>query len=83
MRITIAGAGFVGLSNAFLLAKHNDVTVTDIDACKVSQINQGICPIHDPEIEKIISNGSVKLAATTDIETAYSCAEKWHLISGQ
>jgi UDPglucose 6-dehydrogenase len=77
MNITIAGTGYVGLSNAILLAQNNNVIALDIIPQKVSLINEGKSPIDDEEIEKylpkVIKSG--KLKATTDKGEAYKNAE--------
>ncbi len=77
MKIAIAGTGYVGLSNALLLAKNNQVTALDIIPEKVELINQGKSPIEDKEIEEAlpeaIKNGSLK--ATLDKEEAYKDAD--------
>lgn len=52
MKITVVGLGYVGLSNAVLLAQHNDVTALDVDVNKVNMIKQHISPIEDAEIKK-------------------------------
>lgn len=58
MKITIAGAGYVGLSNAVLLAQHNEVITLDIIQEKVDMINEKVSPIIDKEIEEYyIKNG--------------------------
>ncbi|MEY3864139.1 MAG: hypothetical protein RL183_1025, partial [Pseudomonadota bacterium] len=66
MKITVVGAGYVGLSNAVLLAQHNEVVVLDIDVDKVNLINQKKSTIEDKEIEDYLANKSLNLRATTD-----------------
>lgn len=51
MKIAVAGSGYVGLSNAVLLAQHNEVTLVDIDQGKVDLVNEKKSPIVDKEIE--------------------------------
>ncbi len=75
MKIAIAGLGYVGLSNAVLLAQHNQVTVVDIVQEKVNAINQCQSPIVDKEIEIYLKNKSLDLLATTDSVKAYADAE--------
>lgn len=77
MKIAIAGTGYVGLSNAVLLAQHNTVYAVDVIQEKVDMINQGESPIVDPEIEEYLSSDEHKLdlTATTDGESAYKDAE--------
>lgn len=66
MKITVAGTGYVGLSNAVLLAQHNEVFALDIDKEKVELINDKISPISDREIEFFLSNEELDLFATTE-----------------
>lgn len=73
--IAVAGIGYVGLSNAVLLAQHNSVTLVDIDATRVDQINARTCPIVDPDIEQWLAEKSLDLRATTDGATAYAQAD--------
>ena len=75
MRITIAGLGYVGLSNAVLLAQQNTVTAVDIAKEKVEMVNQRKSPIIDKEIQEYLSEKELDLTATTDAETAYLNAE--------
>lgn len=75
MRIAIAGTGYVGLSNAVLLAQHNEVIAVDIVDEKVSLINNKISPIADKEIEEYLKNEKLDLTATTNAELAYSNSE--------
>lgn len=75
MKITVAGAGYVGLSNAILLSQHNEVIALDIIKEKVDMINEGISPIVDPEIESYLKNNDLNLSATTDSYLAYKDAE--------
>lgn len=79
-KIAIAGTGYVGLSNAILLAQHNDVIAVDIDDGKVSLINQKLSPIIDTEIEHYLSHEPLRLKATTNKEEAYSDAD-WVIIA--
>ncbi|MDY0500096.1 3-hydroxyacyl-CoA dehydrogenase NAD-binding domain-containing protein, partial [Pasteurella multocida] len=74
-KITIAGAGYVGLSNAVLLAQHHNVTLLDIDQNKVDLINNKISPISDEEIENFLQNKSLSIVATTNKETALKDAD--------
>ena len=75
MKITIAGTGYVGLSNAILLAQHNDVIALDIIKDKVYMINNKKSPIIDPEIEEYLATKDLNLIATTDNFEAYKDAE--------
>lgn len=75
MKITIAGTGYVGLSNAVLLAQHNEVIALDIIKEKVEMINRGKSPIVDAEIEDYLANKELNLVATTDNFEAFSGAE--------
>lgn len=75
MKITIAGTGYVGLSNAILLAQHHEVTAIDIIQEKIDMINNKKSPIADVEIEEYLSNRKLNLTATTDVYKAYSEAE--------
>lgn len=75
MKITVAGTGYVGLSNAILLAQHNEVIALDIIQEKVDMINDRISPIADTEIEDYLANKELNLIATTDNYMAYKDAE--------
>lgn len=71
MKISVAGTGYVGLSNAIILAQHNDVFAVDIMPSKVKLINSKISPIADKEIEDYLSNRELHLTATVDGDAAY------------
>lgn len=71
MKITVAGMGYVGLSNAVLLAQHNQVVATDIIKEKVEMINAKRSPIVDREMEEYLTAKELHLTATTDIYEAY------------
>ena len=73
--IAIAGTGYVGLSNAILLAQHNHVTAVDIIPEKVDLINAGLSPIVDKEIEEYLQEKNLDLTATTDAASAYRDAD--------
>lgn len=75
MKIAIAGTGYVGLSNAVLLAQHNEVIAVDIMQEKVDMINDKISPIVDKEIQDYLSNKKLNLVATTDTYKAYKNAD--------
>ncbi|NMA84149.1 MAG: nucleotide sugar dehydrogenase [Epulopiscium sp.] len=75
MKITIAGTGYVGLSNAILLAQHNEVTALDIIQEKVDMINNKRSPIVDAEIEEYLATKDLNLTATTDNYIAFKDAD--------
>jgi UDPglucose 6-dehydrogenase len=75
MKIAIAGTGYVGLSNAILLAQHNEVVALDIVAEKVTMLNQKKSPIEDAEIENFLKNKPLNFRATLDKHDAYTNAE--------
>jgi UDPglucose 6-dehydrogenase len=75
MKITIAGTGYVGLSNAILLAQHNEVIALDIIQEKVDMINNKRSPLIDNEIEKFLATKELNLTATTDNYKAFMDAE--------
>lgn len=75
MKITIAGVGYVGLSNAILLAKNNEVIALDVIKEKVDMINNRVSPIDDAEIIDYLSNKELNLRATTDNFEAFKDAE--------
>ena len=72
MRILVIGAGYVGLSNAVLLAQNNSVVLLDVAPDKVDKINNRISPISDKEIEDFLANAKLDLRATLDKEEAYN-----------
>ena len=73
--VAIAGTGYVGLSNAILLAQHNRVFALDIIEEKVNMINRRVSPIADREIEEYLQHGELNLTATTDPALAYADAD--------
>ena len=75
MKIAVAGTGYVGLSNAVLLAQNNEVVAVDIIQEKVDMINDRVSPIVDKEIEDYLANKELNLVATTDAYKAYKDAE--------
>ena len=74
MKIAIAGTGYVGLSNAMLLAQHNEVVAVDIVADKINLLNDNKSPIADVEIEDFLQNKILNFTATLDKELAYQNA---------
>ena len=75
MKIAVAGTGYVGLSNAILLAQHNEVIALDIVEEKVKMVNDKIAPIVDKEIQDYLKNKELNLIATTDSNIAFKDAE--------
>ena len=75
MKIAIAGLGYVGLSNAVLLAQHNEVVGIDLDAAKVAMLNARQSPIEDAELEDYLAHKPLNLRATLDKVEAYTGAD--------
>lgn len=75
MKIAVAGTGYVGLSNAMLLAQHHQVVAVDIVEHKVTMLNQKQSPIVDAEIEHFLANKPLNFVATLDKQHAYQDAE--------
>ena len=74
-KIAVAGLGYVGLANAVLLARHNQVRVFDIDKKKMDCLRDRSSPIADPEIESALGSEKIDLAPVSDPEAAYREAE--------
>jgi UDPglucose 6-dehydrogenase len=75
MKIAVAGLGYVGLSNAALLAQSHQVIATDISQLRVDAVNARRSPIVDPELQDFLANKELNLSATTDPEEAYFAAD--------
>lgn len=71
MVITVVGLGYVGLSNAVLLAQKNEVIAVDIQKEKISLINNKVCPFNDREIQNFLSTKDLNLVATVNYEDAF------------
>jgi UDPglucose 6-dehydrogenase len=74
MKITVVGTGYVGLSNAVLLAQRHEVVALDIDQARIALINEKRSPIHEADIEKYLSDMPLNLRATDDKAAAYDGA---------
>jgi UDPglucose 6-dehydrogenase len=70
MKIAVVGIGYVGLSNAVLLAQHNDVVAVDISPERVAMVNARQCPVEDPELQAFLSDKALRLRATSDMSLA-------------
>ena len=66
MKIAVAGTGYVGLSNAVLLAQYNQVTAVDIVKERVEMLNKGISPIVDKELQEFLSKEELNFEAVLD-----------------
>ena len=75
MKITVAGIGYVGLSNAILLSQNNEVVAFDISAKRVEELNNKISPIIDPEIEDYLLNKVLNLSSTSNKHDAIKDSE--------
>lgn len=75
MKIAVAGMGYVGLSNAVLLAQHNTVCAVDIVKEKVDMVNKRQSPVAEVDLEAYLREAPLNLSATTDAESAYKDAD--------
>ena len=75
MKIAVAGIGYVGFTNAILMAQENEVVALDPDETKVNIINSGKCPFEDDGIEEFLTENKLKLTATVDPVVAYRKAD--------
>ncbi|HIC66341.1 MAG TPA: UDP-glucose 6-dehydrogenase, partial [Paracoccus sp.] len=75
MKIAVAGLGYVGLSNAVLLAQRHQVVALDIDAERVASVQARVSPIEDDEIAEFFAGRALNLTATTDPREAMSGAD--------
>jgi UDPglucose 6-dehydrogenase len=75
MKIVVVGLGYVGLSNAVVLAQHNEVVAVDLDADRVDLVTRGLSPIEDVELSDYLAHRELDLTATTDAASAYPGAD--------
>jgi UDPglucose 6-dehydrogenase len=80
MKISIAGVGFVGLSNALLLAQHNEVVAIDVLPEKVAMLNRKQSPIEDTELAHYLAHKPLNFKATLDKTEAY-CGASYFIIA--
>ena len=74
-KISIIGSGYVGLSQAAILSKFHKVTILDIDSVKVDQINSGLSPIEEKDIQDCLVENKERLSATNNMHKALVSAE--------
>ena len=74
MKITVVGLGYVGISNALLLAQHHPVTMLDVDENRVRMIGEGVSPIVDADVTNFLQRKDLTYSATTDKTAAYQNA---------
>lgn len=75
MKIGVAGIGYVGLSNAVLLARNHEVVALDVDETRVANLNAGIAPVEDADITTYLAKGGLNLRATTDQTSCFANAD--------
>ena len=75
MKITVAGLGYVGLSNAVLLAQRNEVIAFDINPSRVQSVSSKISPINDADIQRFLQEETLNLSSTTDADAAFTNAD--------
>ena len=75
MKIAVVGVGYVGLSNAVVLAQHHDVVAVDLDEERVALLQQKMAPIEDPELQDYLTHRPLRLTATLDADEAYAGAD--------
>ncbi|TIC79462.1 nucleotide sugar dehydrogenase [Nocardioides sp. GY 10127] len=75
MKIAVVGLGYVGMSNAVLLAQHHDVWAVDVEEARVAMINRGASPVLDRDLSQFLDEADLRLRATTDGESAYAGAK--------
>jgi len=75
MKVAVAGLGYVGMSNAVLLAQNHEVVAVDVSEERVALVRSARSPIVDPELQEFLENRNLKLSATTDAQSAYEDAD--------
>ncbi|MGO4855245.1 nucleotide sugar dehydrogenase [Phaeovulum sp. W22_SRMD_FR3] len=75
MKIAVAGLGYVGLSNAILIAQHHEVVALEVNVARAEMVNAGRSPIGDAECEDYLARGTLNLRAVTDPAEAYAGAD--------
>ena len=75
MKITVVGAGYVGLASSMLLSKNHEVTIYDIDSTRIEKLRSRVSPIFDPEIQDFLENKAQNFSVTMSRQEAYSEAD--------
>ncbi len=82
MKIAVVGTGYVGLSNAMLLAQHNTVVAVDVIPEKIDLLNAKKSPIEDTDIEDFLLNKTIDFTATLNAKEAYIISAEGKLYNG-
>jgi len=81
MKVVVAGAGYVGLSNAILLSQNHEVVLLDINPTRVTQINNKVSPIQDEKVQDFLEKQQLNLFATSNNKQTYERFKEYKLLT--